>query len=87
LTETADELRAVAQSHGWSLDGVDVCDVRPNGESGSADTDYTIVHPGEVELGEVTTGIVDGVKRFSPARLVLDSVTEMRSPCRRCRIA
>jgi circadian clock protein KaiC len=24
LSETAEELRAVAESHGWSLDGIDV---------------------------------------------------------------
>ena len=35
LTETADELRAVARSHGWSLDGIDLSEIRPNGESGT----------------------------------------------------
>jgi circadian clock protein KaiC len=78
LTETGDELRAVAQSHGWSLDGIDLCDVRPDTERGTPDADLTIVHPGEVELGEITTQIVEEVKRVRPARMVLDSVTELR---------
>jgi circadian clock protein KaiC len=78
LTETGDELRAVAESHGWSLDGIDVCDVRPNIESHGPDVELTIVHPGEVELSEITTRIVEEVKRVGPARMVLDSVTELR---------
>ena len=78
LTETADELRAVAESHGWSLDGVDVCDVRLNGDKDTPEADYTILHPGELELGEVTKTIAEEVKRVRPARLVLDSVTEIR---------
>jgi len=77
LTESADELRDVAQSHGWSLDGIDVCEIRPNGENG-AEADYTILHPGEVELSEITKTISEAVKRIAPARAVLDSVTEIR---------
>jgi circadian clock protein KaiC len=78
LTETGDELRAVARSHGWSLDEIDLCDVRPSSESGTPDEDLTIVHAGEVELGEISTRIVEEVKRVRPARMVLDSVTELR---------
>ena len=29
LSETTDELRTVAQSHGWSLDGIDVYQLAP----------------------------------------------------------
>jgi circadian clock protein KaiC len=78
LTETADELRAVAESHGWSLDGMSLCDVRSNGPSDTPEADYTILHPGEVELGEITRTISEEVKRVGPARAVLDSVTEIR---------
>lgn len=78
LTETADELRAVAESHGWSLDGISLCEIRPNGASDTPEADYTILHPGEVELGEITKTISEEVKRVGPARAVLDSVTEIR---------
>jgi len=78
LTETADELRAVAESHGWALDGISLCEVRPNGVSGTPEADYTILHPGELELGEITKTIAEEVKRVRPARAVLDSVTEIR---------
>jgi circadian clock protein KaiC len=78
LTETTNELRAVAQSHGWSLDGIGLFDIRPNGEEDNAEADYTIVHPGEMELGELMKRIAAEVEQIRPARLVLDSVTEMR---------
>jgi circadian clock protein KaiC len=78
LTETADELRAGAQSHGWSLGEIGLCDIRPNGEQDNAEADYTILHPGEMELGEIMKSIGEQVKQIRPARLVLDSVTEMR---------
>jgi circadian clock protein KaiC len=78
LTETADELRAVAQFHGWSLGEIGLCDIRPNGEQDNAEADYTILHPGEMELGEIMKSIGEQVKQIRPARLVLDSVTEMR---------
>jgi circadian clock protein KaiC len=78
LTETADEIRGVAQSHGWSLDGISLCDIRPNGESGTPEAEYTILHPAEVELSEITKTICEAVKRIAPERAVLDSVTEIR---------
>jgi circadian clock protein KaiC len=78
LTETADELRAVAQSHGWSLGEIGLCDIRSNGEQDNGEADYTILHPGEMELGEIMKSIGEQVKQIRPARLVLDSVTEMR---------
>jgi circadian clock protein KaiC len=40
--------------------------------------DYTILHPGEVELSEITKTICEDVKRIGPVRAVLDSVTEIR---------
>src|SRR6478735_918569 len=51
LSETADELRAVAQSHGWKLDGVSLFELV--GESGlDPESEQTVLHPSEVELGE-----------------------------------
>src|SRR5947209_12563540 len=33
LSETKDELHAVARSHGWSLDGIAICELIPSGDS------------------------------------------------------
>lgn len=78
LSETREELFAVAQSHGWTLDGLDIFDLAvPEGET-IAETQYTIFHPSEVELGETTRTIFDRVEKLRPRRVVFDSLSEMR---------
>src|SRR5882724_8879246 len=78
LSETADELRGVALSHGWSLDNVAIYELAPTPEPLSADEQYTILHPSEVELGETTEAVFDEVERTNPTRVVFDSLSEMR---------
>ncbi len=45
LSETAEELRAVARSHGWSLDGVTIFELTPPEANFAADQYYTLLHP------------------------------------------
>ena len=77
LSETESELAQVADSHGWSLGGLAVCDLSASREA-SADTEYTFFHPSEVELAETTKAVLDRVERTRPARVVFDSLSEMR---------
>lgn len=76
LSETATELRGVAASHGWSLEGVEVFELSPPG--GRADEQYTLYHPAEIELSEMVQRVLDVTDRVRPARVVLDSLSEMR---------
>ena len=78
LSETADELRAVAVSHGWSLDNVALYELAPNAEPLGAEDQYTILHPSEVELGETTKAVFEEVERVKPTRVIFDSLSEMR---------
>jgi circadian clock protein KaiC len=79
LSESEEELRASAASHGWSLDGIDIVDLTISGEVlGSGDNNYTVFHPSEVELDETTRTVLDQVERIKPRRLVFDSLSEMR---------
>jgi len=77
LSETAEELATVALSHGWSLDGIDVFEMVPH-EGLSPDQEQSILYPSEVELGETTRAVMAAVERLQPARLVFDSLSEMR---------
>jgi circadian clock protein KaiC len=77
LSESADELRAVAQSHGWSLDDVALHELAPS-DTPRADDEYTILHPSEVELGETTSAVFHEVERTNPTRVVFDSLSEIR---------
>jgi circadian clock protein KaiC len=78
LSETEEELRDVARSHGWSLDGVTICELQTAEESLKADSQYTLFHPSEVELSETTRAVLDTVERVKPSRVVFDSLSEMR---------
>jgi len=78
MSETRDELRAVAAAHGWSLEGVEMCElVPPDGEDGDGNR-QTMFRPSEVELGETMRLLCNEIERIDPARIVLDSLSEMR---------
>src|SRR5688500_14001244 len=77
LSETAEELRAVAESHGWSLDGIEIVELSAlSGES--ADEAYTLFHPAAVELQQSVELVLAEVDRHQPQRVVFDSLSEMR---------
>ncbi len=78
LSETEAELRAVAASHGWSLDGIHIHELDPGGDHLDPDTQYTMFHPSEVELGSTTRSILEEVDRLHPQRVVFDSLAEVR---------
>lgn len=78
LSETESELRASAQSHGWPLEGIRVLELIVSEESLQPDSQYTMFHPSEVELGEQTRAVMAEVDRTRPARIVFDPLSEMR---------
>ncbi len=78
LSETEEELRGVAASHGWSLDGITIRELVPSEDSLRTEDQYTVFHPSEVELGETTGAILADVERVKPARVVFDSLSELR---------
>jgi circadian clock protein KaiC len=78
LSETTDELTIIARSHGWSLDGITLFELSTGKEQLESDDQYTVFHPGEVELSETTRRICAEVDRIQPSRVVFDSLSEMR---------
>jgi circadian clock protein KaiC len=78
LSETEEELRAMARSHDWALDGVTIRELVPPEESLQPAEQYTMFHPAEVELSETTRTILTDVERLKPTRLVFDSLSELR---------
>lgn len=78
LSETKVELLAVADSHGWSLDGINIYELVPAEESLKPDAQYTIFHPSEIELSETTSAVLKEVERIKPSRIVFDSLSEMK---------
>ena len=78
LSESESELSDVAQSHGWTLDGITIFELTADGTGEGGDEDYTIFHPAEVELKQTLDAVLDVVKRVQPTRVVIDSLSELR---------
>src|SRR5262245_23651913 len=63
LSESEEELRDVARSHGWSLDGITIRELVASENTLDPDEQYTMFHPSEVELSETTRTILADVDR------------------------
>ena len=77
LAETEVELRAVARTHGWSLDPLVLFEMVPV-DGFSEDHEQTLLHPSEVELGETIRDMMAKVDEIRPSRIVIDSLSELR---------
>jgi circadian clock protein KaiC len=77
LSESASELKSVANSHGWHLDGIVLFELSKDGALDVEET-YTIFHPAEVELQQTVDEVLKAVEKHNPARVVFDSLSEMR---------
>ena len=77
LSESAAELKAVASSHGWSLDGVEIFELSKESALDSEEG-YTIFHPAEVELQQTVDEVLKFVEKLNPTRVAFDSLSEMR---------
>jgi len=78
LSETDEELRGVAASHGWSLDAISIFELAAAEEALGTERQQSILHPWENELGGTIQLIKDEVQRIRPRRVVFDSLSEMR---------
>ena len=76
LSETTEELTHVAASHGWTLDGITTFQLAPIAER--AADEYTLYHPAEIELADLTKTVLERVEAARPARVVFDSLSELR---------
>jgi len=77
LSETAAELREVARSHKWDLADIELFEL-VSSDGLDPEAEQSILEPSEVELGETIQGVMECVDRLRPARVVFDSLSEMR---------
>ena len=78
LSETREEIEAVARSHGWSLEGLHLLEMTAAEQQLSLEEENTLFEPSEVELRELMQRLLSQIERANPARVVLDSLSEMR---------
>lgn len=77
LSETRDELATVATSHGWNLDGITIHDLASVSDLVLPEAAQTVFPRADVELGQVISSIIEAVKQAVPARVVIDSLSEL----------
>jgi circadian clock protein KaiC len=78
LSETEDEVRAIADSHGWNLDGLAMFELSALEQQIRIDAENTIFRPSDVELSETTKALLEHVDKIKPDRVVFDSLSELR---------
>lgn len=78
LSESKAELLEIADSHGWSLDGIDLYELAPDEAQLKPEAQYTVFNPSEIEMCDTTNAVMAEVEKLQPARVVFDSLSELR---------
>ena len=78
LSETRDELERVAASHGWSLEGIPLLEFSAIESLLQPESQTTVFHASEMELGKVAQLLRDEIRKYRPSRVVFDSLSEFR---------
>ena len=78
LSETDEELRDSAGSHGWDLKGVEVFELVPPESLLDEQQQQSLLYSSDLELGETTRLVFEAVEKLSPSRVVIDSLSEIR---------
>jgi circadian clock protein KaiC len=78
LSETEDEIRQVGDSHGWDFEGIDLFELSNAEQALRLDDENTLYATADVDLKETVRVLLDEVERLRPARVVFDSMSELR---------
>ena len=79
LSETSEELREGAASHGWELgDNIEIYELIPPESLRDEKQQQSLLYSSDLELGETTKDIFAAIERVKPSRIVLDSLSEIR---------
>ena len=78
--ETLEQLKSIAASHAWTLDGIHVTEfTEPAAGTGDDEgSGYTLFPEAEVDLGETLQHLFAEIERLRPTRLVLDTISVLR---------
>ena len=76
LSQTARDLHRIAESHGWSLDGIEIVELQADslGDTG----DQSIFRTVDLRLDRTRKAVEDAIERVNPDRMVYDSLLEVR---------
>ena len=79
LSETEEELRETAVSHGWTFGPPNaIFELVPPESLLDDQQQQSLLYSSDLELGETTKRIFEAIEAHSPKRVVLDSLSEIR---------
>ena len=82
---TRQDLDNACASHGWTMEGIQVCDLSRSPANVSGQSEMSVFHPSETELGDTTKAIIAEVERVKPKHTIFDGLAESaadgRKPC------
>ena len=79
LSETEQELRQSAASHGWQLgESITIFELTPPESLLDNDQQQSLLYSSDLELDETTKQIFDVLEKMRPSLVVLDSLSEIR---------
>jgi circadian clock protein KaiC len=79
MSETEQELREGAASHGWSLgEDIEVYELVPPENLLDEEHQQSLLYSSDLELGETTKAVFAAIERAKPVRIVIDSLSEIR---------
>ncbi|HYW16477.1 MAG TPA: ATPase domain-containing protein, partial [Allosphingosinicella sp.] len=79
LSETENELRETAVSHGWDFaEPNEIFELVPPESLLDDEQQQSLLYSSDLELGETTKRIFEVVERIQPKRIILDSLSEIR---------
>lgn len=78
LSETEPEIVHSAGTHGWKLDGIHIFELIPPELSLDTSREQSVYYSSDLELGETINMVMAEVERVAPARIVFDSLSEIR---------
>ncbi|WP_108396239.1 ATPase domain-containing protein [Devosia submarina] len=79
LSETEEELRLTARSHGWEInDQFAVFELTPPESLLDSEQQQSLLYSSDLELGEATKAMFEMVDDLRPDRVVIDSLSEIR---------
>ncbi len=78
LSETKPELIHSAATHGWSIEDLNIFELIPPELSLDPSREQSVYYSSDLELGETIKMVMAEVERVGPARVVFDSLSEIR---------
>ena len=64
FSETADELRQSAASHGWDLAPINIVELTTADVTEALAEEYTVLHSAEVELSQISSALLEKIKQL-----------------------